>query len=231
MGGCTILFVDDDRISARMARLYFENAGHRVEVACNGDEGLSKLQELRPDLVFLELALPGGDGLDMCRRIRELSDVPIIMISAKSTETDRVAALEAGADDFLAKPLSPKEMLARARAVLRRSQAPARPSRIIHCGDLAIDTVRQEVRAGGRTISLRPKEFRILELLASEPEVAIPRRRLLASVWGEDFVGDGRTLTVHIAWLRSKLCGSIVRLKSVRGIGYKLCINQNDAGP
>jgi DNA-binding response OmpR family regulator len=225
MSGEVILVVDDDRSVVRLMKLYLTNSGYYVEVAQRTREALTKLADSKPDLIILDLAVSGTDGFELCERIRQSSDVPIIILSARSGDADRIASLELGADDFVAKPFNPRELVARVRAVLRRTLAPARSQRVILVGDVLVDTLRHEVAVDGRPIKLRAKEYGVLEVLASRPGAVVPREQILRSVWGEDFVGDDRTLTVHVAWLRAKLSNSSVQLHALRGVGYRLTVN------
>ena len=225
MGGETILIIDDDRHVVRLARLYLSNNGYDVRVVRDHREALRRIDDLRPDLVILDLTAPEIDGLEACGKIHQGMGVPLIVVSSRNAEADRIATLERGADDFIAKPYNPKELVARVKAVLRRTQAPPRPQRVIRFGDLALDTSRREVVFAGEMMRLRPKEYAVLEVLASQPGITVTREQLLNAVWGSDFLGDDRTLTVHIAWLRSKLADLGVAIEAVRGVGYRLKSN------
>jgi DNA-binding response OmpR family regulator len=191
-------------------------------VATSGREALDKARQLRPDLIVLDLMLPELSGLEVCRQLRQESDVPIIMLTARDEAEDRVAGLELGADDYVTKPFNPRELAARVKAVLRRSTGVGTSQRVLEVGDIRIDPDRHEVTVGGRRVDLRPKEFELLSVLARRPGVVFPRERLCQLVWGPDFFGDQRTVDVHITWLRDKLRGASARIETVWGVGYKL---------
>jgi DNA-binding response OmpR family regulator len=219
--GNTILLVDSDHRFVRMARLYLGNSGFDVEVRADSQDAVDQIRDLHPDLVVFDV-MSGSESSEICRQLRGVSDVPLILTSSQSGDDERIASLEDGADDFLAKPLNPKELVARVKAILRRTQAPARPSREIRVADLHLDTAQREAYIGDRQIHLRPKEFGLLEMLASHPGRVIGKEDLMMAVWGHGTAGDDRTLVVHMTWLRAKLAGSQVVLRSVRGVGYKL---------
>ena len=222
MAGETILVVDDEKNIVELARLYLEDAGYVVESAYDGAEALAKIRSLRPALVVLDLMLPKIDGWEVCRRVRATSDVPIIMLTARSEDVDKIVGLELGADDYLTKPFNPRELVARVRAVLRRYERAAKPTRAIHIGQVTIDPARREVTVAGKPIKLRAKEFDLLLALAQHRGLVLSRNQLLDLVWGYDFYGSTRTVDVHIAHLREKLAGSDVVIETVRGVGYKL---------
>jgi len=222
MAGETILVVDDEKNIVELARLYLEDAGYVVESAYDGAEALAKIRSLRPALVVLDLMLPKIDGWEVCRRVRATSDVPIIMLTARSEDVDKIVGLELGADDYLTKPFNPRELVARVRAVLRRYERAAKPTRAIHIGQMTIDPARREVTVAGKPIKLRAKEFDLLLALAQHRGLVLSRNQLLDLVWGYDFYGSTRTVDVHIAHLREKLAGSNVVIETVRGVGYKL---------
>jgi DNA-binding response OmpR family regulator len=217
-----ILVVDDEKHIVQLVRLYLSNEGYQVEVATSGREALDKTRQLRPDLIVLDLMLPELSGLEVCRQLRQESDVPIIMLTARDEAEDRVAGLELGADDYVTKPFNPRELAARVKAVLRRSTGMGTSQRVLEVGDIRIDPDRHEVTVGGRRVDLRPKEFELLSVLARRPGVVFPRERLCQLVWGPDFFGDQRTVDVHITWLRDKLRGATARIETVWGVGYKL---------
>jgi DNA-binding response OmpR family regulator len=166
--------------------------------------------------------MPEADGWEVCRHLRRASDVPIIILTARGDDVDKVAGLELGADDYITKPFNPRELVARVRAVLRRSTSTPAPTRVLRLADLEVDLDRREVHVGTRTLALRPKEFGLLALLASAPGVVFPRDRLLQQVWGYEYLGDSRTIDVHMTWLREKLRGSRASILTVWGVGYKL---------
>ena len=217
-----ILVVDDEKHIVQLVKLYLGNEGYQVEVAYNGREALDKARQLRPDLIVLDLMLPETSGLEVCRQLRQESDVPIIMLTARDEAEDRVAGLELGADDYVTKPFNPRELAARVKAVLRRTTGLGATQRVLEVGDVRIDPDRHEVTVGGRRVDLRPKEFELLSVLARRPGVVFPRERLCQLVWGPDFFGDQRTVDVHITWLRDKLRGATARIETVWGVGYKL---------
>ncbi|HEY8475674.1 MAG TPA: response regulator transcription factor, partial [Chloroflexota bacterium] len=217
MTGPTILVVDDERSIVQLARLYLQNDGYRVETATNGREALEKVRSVQPALVVLDLMLPEIDGWEVCRRLRRESDVPIIILTARGDDVDRIVGLELGADDYVTKPFNPRELLARVKAVLRRASAVPRPPAPIRVGDVVVDTARREVSVAGRLVELRPKEFDLLCALARQPGIVFPRERLMQEVWGYDYAGDTRTIDVHITWLREKLSGSSTRIQTVWG--------------
>jgi DNA-binding response OmpR family regulator len=220
-----ILVVDDDPKIVELVRLYLEKDGYRVLVAYDGLEALDLARQKRPDLILLDLLLPGMDGLDVCRIIQAESEIPIIMLTAKTTDEDKLRGLELGADDYVTKPFNPREVMARVRAVLRRTDKEAgRGSAEIRFADLLIDRIRHEVRLQGEIVNLTPTEFRLLEVLAGEPGRAFTRLELLDRVFGYDFEGFERTVDVHVKNLRKKIepdSRQPVYIKTVYGVGYK----------
>lgn len=218
----TILVVDDERNIVQLVRLYLTKEGFRVESASNGREALERLPAVRPDLIVLDLMLPEVDGLEICRRIRQQSMIPIIMLTARGEDVDKIVGLELGADDYVTKPFNPRELVARVKAVLRRYEAARTPPRVLRFADLEIDLDRREVLIGGQPVDLRPKEFDILRALATTPGTVYPRERLLQLAWGPEAYADPRTIDVHITWLRDKLAPSRARIQTVWGVGYKL---------
>ncbi|MYL08312.1 MAG: response regulator transcription factor, partial [Acidimicrobiia bacterium] len=178
----------------------------------------------RPKLVILDIGLSGElDGIEMCRQLRAASDIPIIMLTARDSEIDRILGLELGADDYMTKPFSPRELVARIRAVLRRTDGAARATQppILNIREIEVDIARREVRLGGDPVSLTTREFDLLQYLAENLGLALSRRQLLDGVWGYDWVGDERTVDVHVLQLRKKL-GDALKLTTVRGVGYRL---------
>ena len=218
----TILVVDDEKHIVELARLYLEKEGYRVEDAGDGAEALAKVKSLQPALVVLDLMLPEIDGWEVCRRVRRESDVPIIMLTARDDDVDKIVGLEMGADDYLTKPFNPRELVARVRAVLRRYEKAARTEQVINIGQVAIDPQRREVTVGDKLVELRTKEFDLLLTLAQHKGIVLSRDQLLDLVWGFDFYGQTRTVDVHIAHLRDKLANSELVIDTVWGIGYKL---------
>jgi two-component system alkaline phosphatase synthesis response regulator PhoP len=218
----TILVVDDEQHIVELAQMYLEQAGYRVERAGDGQEALSRIRQLRPALVVLDLMLPGIDGWEVCRRLRAENDVPVIMLTARSDDVDRIVGLELGADDYVTKPFNPRELVARVRAVLRRYQKSIRPDQALMIGQLAIDPASREARLGDRLLDLRPKEFDLLLALSEHQGLVMSRDKLLDLVWGYDFPGGTRTVDAHISHLRAHLEDSEVIIETHRGIGYKL---------
>ncbi len=226
----TILVVDDELEIVKVVRAYLEQGGFRVLTANDGQQALATFRHDRPDLLLLDLNLPSLDGLDVCRSIRRESDVPIIMLTARVEETDRLIGLEIGADDYIVKPFSPREVVARVRAVLRRSSSTPEPSSLISIGELKIDLNKHEVWLQDRSIDLTPSEFNILHAMASQPGRAFSRMDLLDAAQGEAYEGYERTIDVHIKNLRQKL-GDEPRnpsyIQTVYGIGYKFSEKKN----
>jgi DNA-binding response OmpR family regulator len=220
----TILVVDDEANIIELARMYLQNEGYVVESARDGREALTKIKSLQPALVVLDLMLPEVDGWDICRRVRADSDVPIIMLTARSDDVDKIVGLELGADDYLTKPFNPRELVARVKAVLRRYEKSAAPTKPIHLGQVTIDPQRREMTVGGQRADLRTKEFDLLWALAEHQGIVLSRDQLLDLVWGYDYYGETRTVDVHIAHLRDKLKGSDVGIETVWGVGYKLVV-------
>ncbi len=220
----TILLVDDERNIVDLARMYLEQEGFKVEAAYDGQMALDKSKSLQPALVVLDLMLPAVDGWEVCRRIRSYSDVPIIMLTARDEDVDKIVGLELGADDYLTKPFNPRELVARVKAILRRAGREPSSARPISLGDLAIDPARREVMLAGQPIDLRTQEFDLLLVLAENRGLVLSRDKLLELAWGYDFAGQTRTVDVHVAHLRDKLAGSSVQIETVWGVGYKLVV-------
>lgn len=218
----TVLVADDERNIVQLAKLYLRNEGYQVETAANGREALEKVKQVNPILVILDLMMPEVDGLNVCRQLRRTSDVPIIFLTARADDVDKVVGLELGADDYLTKPFNPRELVARVKAVLRRYEAGRRPGKMMRFGDVTIDQERREFKIGAALVDLRPKEFDLLAALAGQPGVVFDRERLLQLAWGYEHYGDSRTVDVHVTWLREKLVPSEVRIQTVWGVGYKL---------
>jgi DNA-binding response OmpR family regulator len=227
-----ILIVDDDRKIADLVRAYLEKDGYRVSAAYDGLQALELARQKRVDLIVLDLMLPGMDGLDVCRVLRgEGNQVPIIMLTAKTTEADKLVGLDLGADDYVTKPFSPRELLARVRAVLRRvgEEEYEGPSEA-RFDDLLVDFVRHQVQAQGKPVRLTPTEFKLLEVLIREPGRAFSRLELLDRVFGYDFEGFERTIDVHVMNLRGKIepdRKNPTYIKTVYGMGYKFAEEQD----
>ena len=217
-----ILVVDDDPQIVSFLKRGLTYEGYTVDTASDGTEALARAREAEPDLVILDIMMPGIDGLEVSRRLREASKVPIIMLTAKGTVTDRVKGLDSGADDYLVKPFAFDELLARIRAMLRRSQ-PAE-GEVLRFLDLSLDTTAREVRRGNDVIQLTAQEFDLLELLLRHPRQVLRRDMIYEKVWGYDFGGESNVIEVYVRYLRSKLeSGGQPRLiHTVRGVGYVL---------
>ncbi len=219
-----ILVVDDELDILKVVRAYLEQSGFRVITASDGQQALAVFRHEQPDLIVLDLNLPKMDGLDVCRAIRRESNTPIIMLTARVEETDRLIGLEIGADDYIVKPFSPREVVARVRTVLRRSAPAAEQPSSITLGALTIDPIKHEVRLQGRSIDLTPSEFNVLLAMASQPGRAFSRMDLLDAALGEAYEGYERSIDVHIKNLRQKL-GDEPRnpmyVLTVYGVGYK----------
>ena len=218
----TILVVDDERNILELVRLYLEQAGFNVVEARDGQEALAQHDRVDPDLIVLDLMMPRMDGTEVTREVRRRGETPILMLTARSEDIDRIVGLELGADDYLTKPFNPREMVARVKAILRRSDPALRGSRPMDVGDLRVDPRRREAYVGERRLELRPREFDLLAALARDPGVVWSRDDLLSSVWGTDFPGETRTVDVHISELRRKLSDDGPPIETVKGVGYRL---------
>ncbi len=219
-----ILVVDDDPNIAQLVKLYLEKEGYEVTVETRGDEAVAAFQKNPPSLMLLDIMLPGMDGWQVCRAVRQTSNIPIIMLSAKDETFDKVLGLELGADDYVTKPFEGKELVARVKAVLRRS-APAEPEKdTLSFPGLTISLEKYEVRFQGNVVEMPPKELEVLYFLAAHQNRVFTREQLLEQVWGFEFFGDSRTVDVHIKRLREKLQGSEAlgwQIRTVWGVGYK----------
>jgi DNA-binding response OmpR family regulator len=217
-----VLVVDDEPAIVELVRGYLERDGFVVASAADGTAALEAVRALAPDVVVLDLMLPVVDGLEVCRRLRSFSDAYVLMLTARSEEIDRVVGLAVGADDYLVKPFSPRELVARARALLRR---PRRAAAAAVPAGLAVDTARHEVRVDGVEVALTATEFGILAALVRDPGVVVGRSALLDAIWGPEYVGDDHLVDVHVANLRRKLgddAGKPRFIETVRGFGYRL---------
>jgi two-component system alkaline phosphatase synthesis response regulator PhoP len=224
MAGKKVLVVDDDTKTVELVRLYLHRDGYRVVTAGDGHEALKLAREARPDLIVLDLMLPGIDGLEVCRILRQESEVPIIMLTALTTDDDRLRGLDLGADDYVSKPFSPRELAARVRAVLRRLPGERGPEKIEH-GDLTVNFVKHEAYLAGRPLHLTPIEFKVLATMVKEPGRVFSRAQIIDKALGFDFDGFDRTIDVHILKLRRKLEPDPRHpsyIKTVYGAGYKL---------
>jgi len=225
----TILIIDDEPNIVELARLYLEREGFKVFFSGSGRDGLDKIASSNPGLVILDVMLPDIDGFEVLKRLHKVSKVPVLMLSARREDMDKIIGLEMGADDYLTKPFNPHELVARVRAILRRSQPAVSAAEVIELGKLQIKPESYEATLGGVPISLRTKEFVLLLALARQPGVVFSREKLLNQVWGYDFYGDTRTVDVHINHLRDKLAGSGVDIDTLRGAGYKLVVRDRSA--
>ncbi len=224
MPGKKVLVVDDDAKTVELVRLYLNRDGYRVITAGDGEEALRLAREARPDLIVLDLMLPGIDGLEVCRVLRQESEVPIIMLTALTTDDDRLRGLDLGADDYVSKPFSPRELAARVRAVLRRLPGERGPEKITH-GALTVNFRQHEAYLAGRPLHLTPVEFKVLGTLAKEPGRVFSRAQIIDKALGHDFDGFDRTIDVHILKLRRKLEPDPRNpryIKTIYGAGYKL---------
>ncbi|MGI6669570.1 MAG: response regulator [Acetivibrionales bacterium] len=223
MNRAKVLVVDDDVNICELLRLYLEKEGYEVETVYNGKSGLEAFGRFAPNIVILDIMLPGIDGWQVCREIRKVSDIPVIMLTAKGETFDKVLGLELGADDYIVKPFEPKELVARVKAVLRRSERKDFDVQEVVYPNLVVNKTNYTVKLNGRELELPPKELELLFFLASNPNKVFTREQLLEHVWGYDFFGDSRTVDVHIKRLREKidLPDQPWQLKTVWGVGYK----------
>ncbi|MFN2610083.1 MAG: response regulator transcription factor [Actinomycetota bacterium] len=221
MQGRTIAVVEDEAIIAAAVAARLRKEGFVVEIASDGPSGVDLCQRMRPDLVVLDVMLPGFDGLEVCRRIQRDRQTPVLMLTARDSETDMLVGLGLGADDYMTKPFSPRELVARVQAILRRvNRFPAPVGSSVHLGDLEIDPATRQVSRGGKQVHLTPIEFDLLHRLASRPGVVHTREQLLSDVWGYCDASGGRTVDSHVGALRRKLGSDLFR--TVHGVGYAL---------
>ncbi len=228
----TLLIVDDERHIVELIELYARQAGYATLKAHDGETALSLIESAKPDLVVLDLMLPRVNGWDVCRRVRQSGDTPIIMLTARDDDVDKIVGLELGADDYLTKPFNPRELMARVKAILRRAGSASPPpgasaalsprSGALRIAQLVIDPASREVTAAGAPVRLRAKEFDLLQTLAENRGMVLTREKLLELVWGFDFAGETRTVDVHVGQVRKHIAGSGVEIETVFGVGYKL---------
>ena len=224
----TILVVDDEENIVQLARLYLNKEGFRVEAAYDGVQALEKAKLLRPDLIILDIMMPELDGISACKELRKTSNVPIIILTARGDDVDRVVGLELGADDYVTKPFNPRELVARVKAVLRRARQEEPSQPVLEADGLRLDAARREVTVEGEAVTLRAKEFDLLAAFMRHSGMVLDRERLLQLVWGTDYYGDARTIDVHVAWLREKLAkAKRVKIQTVWGVGYKLVVDSD----
>lgn len=226
--------MDDEPNIIELIKLYLAGESFAVETAATGMEALRKFAEVKPALVVLDLMLPEIDGWEVCRRIRRESDVPIIMLTARTDDVDKIVGLELGADDYVGKPFNPRELVARIKAVLRRVPTAVPKTSLtagrapILVGNTRIDQDRREVTIAGKQVELRVKEFDLLVAFVQHLGLVLERDKLLNIVWGYDYFGDTRTVDVHVAHLRDRLAGSDVNIQTVRGVGYKAVLGSSE---
>ena len=219
----TVLVVEDEASIASFVALYLKNAGYTVKAVANGTDALAQVEAEQPALIVLDLMLPDMDGIEVCRRIRQRRDVPILMLTARDEDIDKIIGLEVGADDYMTKPFNPRELVARVKSILRRSTPQRRDAETaeIRHGELHVDAGRREVHIGDEEIQLAPKEFDLLWELLDHRGVVLTRDQLLERVWGYTFAGDTRTVDVHVRQVRRKL-GDASPIVTVWGVGYKV---------
>lgn len=225
MSGELILLVDDEANIIELAKMYLERENFRVLSVGDGAKAVEMIRNEKPALVVLDVMLPSMDGYEVCRKVRAESDVPIIMLTARDEDIDKIIGLELGADDYMTKPFNPRELIARVKAILRRSERAAKATESagpVHVGDITIDELRREVTVAGKKLDLRTKEFDLLLTLAQNKGIVLTREQLLSLVWGFDFYGQTRTVDVHVAHLRKNISGSTVTIETITGVGYKL---------
>jgi len=226
----TILVVEDETSIASFVAAYLRNAGYGVQTAATAQAALIQLAGDAPALVILDLNLPDGDGVELCRRIRKTSDIPILMLTARDEDIDKIIGLEVGADDYMTKPFNPRELVARVKSILRRAAPERRKSESdeIHHGDLSVNAGKREVHVGDEEIHLAPKEFDLLWELLDHRGIVLTRDQLLERVWGYTFAGDTRTVDVHVRQIRRKL-GDASPIVTVWGVGYKVASDRTAA--
>jgi DNA-binding response OmpR family regulator len=226
----TVLVVEDEASIASFVSLYLKNAGYTVRTVGTGKEALAQVEAERPDLIVLDLMLPDVDGIEVCQRIRQSSEVPILMLTARDEDVDKIIGLEVGADDYLTKPFNPRELVARVKSVLRRAAPEKRrdESKELSHGALVINAGKREVYVGDDEIQLAPKEFELLWELLDHRGLVLTRDQLLERVWGYTFAGDTRTVDVHVRQIRRKL-GDASPIVTVWGVGYKVASERSSA--
>jgi DNA-binding response OmpR family regulator len=227
----TVLVVEDEASIASFVSLYLKNAGYRVKAVSSGGDALAQVEAEQPALIVLDLMLPDMDGIEVCRRLRQRRDIPILMLTARDEDIDKIIGLEVGADDYMTKPFNPRELVARVKSILRRSTPARRESESaqIQHGDLRVDSGRREVFVGDEEIQLAPKEFDLLWELLDHRGLVLTRDQLLERVWGYTFAGDTRTVDVHVRQVRRKL-GEASPIVTVWGVGYKVAPARDSVG-
>lgn len=223
MSGELVLVVDDEPNIIDLARLYLEKEGFRVKGIADGPAALQAVEQLRPAFMVLDVMLPGIDGFEVCRRLRAANNpLPILLLTARDEDVDKIIGLELGADDYLTKPFNPRELAARVKAILRRGEWKPQTTKPVQITDMLIDPARREVSVKDGPVELRQKEFDLLWVLVEHRGLVLSREKLLELVWGFDFYGQTRTVDVHVSHLRKKLAESALQIETVSGIGYKL---------
>jgi DNA-binding response OmpR family regulator len=218
----TIVVIEDDPNIADLIDMYLRRDGWRVVSVADGTSGLAAVERERPRLVILDVGLPGDmDGFEVCRRLRATGPLPVVMLTARDEEIDRVLGFELGADDYVTKPFSPRELAARVKAIVRRAEGPVLETSVVALGEVEVDTARREARVGGEVVALATREFDLLAFLARNKGLALSRQQLLDGVWGPGWYGDERTVDVHVGQLRKKF-GPALPLTTVWGVGYRL---------
>ena len=227
-----ILVADDEQNIVQLLRLYLRNEGYEVVAARDGRQALERFKAESPDLVLLDLMMPELGGFEVCTEIRKRSDVPVLILTARSDDVDKIVGLEMGADDYITKPFNPREVVARVKAALRRREwdrATPEERGAVTVDNVTLDPASRDVPVAGERVRLRQREFDLLEAFLRHPNVVLDRQRLLSMVWGEDYYGDPRTIDVHVAWLRDKLREGEAKIETVWGVGYKLVPAEIDA--
>jgi len=223
MAGELILLVDDEPNITDLSKLYLEKEGYRTRAERDGIAALAAIGQHKPAALILDLMLPELDGHEVCRRLRaENNSIPILMLTARDDDVDKIVGLEIGADDYLTKPFNPRELVARIKALLRRNSRSEDASSAVHLADLTIDPARQEATANGQLLQLRTQEFDLLLAFARHKGLVLSREQLLQLAWGYEYFGETRTVDVHVAQLRKKLAVSQIKIETVIGVGYKL---------
>lgn len=217
-----ILLVDDESNIRDLNALYLEKEGYTVEHATNGTEALARFAQSQPAMVVLDVMMPGMDGFEVLRELRRDHDTPVLMLTARSEDIDKIVGLELGADDYMSKPFNPRELVARVKRILHRVEGGRKPQNAIAVANLSVDKARREAKVDDELLHLRTKEFDLLVAFVENPGIALTRDQLLGSVWGYDFAGETRTVDVHVQHLRSKLNHAKVQIETLRGVGYKL---------
>jgi DNA-binding response OmpR family regulator len=225
MTGELVLLVDDEPNIVELATLYLKKEGYRIESAADGQAALEAIEKNNPALVVLDLMLPKIDGYEVCRQLRAQNNpILILMLTARDEDVDKIVGLEMGADDYMTKPFNPREMVARVKALLRRTSRKVLESSPIHLGDLTIDPASREVTVSGEQIKLRTQEFDLLWTFAEHKGLVLKREQLLNLAWGYDYYGETRTVDVHVAHLRKRIDSSSVKIETITGVGYKLVV-------